>query len=137
MSEEDKIRGEIYNEEAFKQPMLFSGMKYERNITPSDWDLFIDFGGKLFFYGEGKKKPNELTDGQKYSIQHVCDSHEKAGNKSIGFMYWHEIEVPYPVYVKDQTVIKWYYNKKWRLIPEDKRPNVLNFIDAIRKWLKL
>jgi len=137
MSKEDVERGEVYNQEAFEQKMLFSGMKYERNITPSDWDFFIDFGGDLFFYGEGKRKPNDLTIGQRCSIEHVCNSHKKAGNASIGFLFQHNINPPHPVFVKDQPVIKYFWEGQWKTIAEDKTPTVSEFIDKMRKWLKL
>lgn len=134
VSDDTGQRGEIYNTKAFNQPMLFSGMTYERNISPSDWDFFLEFGGKLFFYGEGKKEPSDLTNGQKYSIEHVCDSHSKAQNIAIGFLYQHNVIAPSPVYVKDQTVSKYYFQGHWKITPE--KPTVAEFIDRIIIWCK-
>lgn len=129
---DDRIRGEVYNEEAFNQQMLFSGMRYERNITPSDWDFFLEFSGNLFIYGEGKMKPSDLTTGQKMSLEHVCDSHNKAKNISTGFCYQHEIKAPSPVFVKDQIVLKYYWNGEW-WYPEQKT-TVERFIEHVRTW---
>lgn len=134
VSDDTGQRGEIYSEKAFSQPMLFSGMTYERNISPSDWDFFLEFNGKLFFYGEGKKIPKDLTKGQKSSIEYVCNSHNNAKNIAVGFLYQHNIPAPMPVYVKDQTVTKYYWNSRWYETPE--KPTVAEFIDKIITWCK-
>lgn len=135
MYERDNIeRGEVYNDAAFNQKMLFSGMKYERNITPTDWDLFIDFNGNLFIYGEGKKVPADLTIGQKKSIEHVCNSHSAAGNIAVGFMFEHNVDSSLPVFVKDQLVVKYYWKGKW--INYLDKPSVSNFIDKVLNWCK-
>ena len=134
VSDDTGRRGEIYNEDAFKQPMLYSGMTYERNISPSDWDFFLEFNGNLFIYGEGKRIPGDLTRGQKSSIEHVCNSHNKAGHKAVGFLYQHNVPAPMPVYVKDQTVSKCFWDGQWKDTP--KKPTVAEFIDWVITWCK-
>jgi hypothetical protein len=134
VSDDTGLRGEIYNEDAFKQPMLFSGMTYERNISPSDWDFFLEFNGNLFFYGEGKKAPKDLTTGQRRSIEHTCNSHDKSSHIAIGFFFQHEVPAPKPVYVKDQSVTKYYWKGYWHYT--NPKPTVAEFIDKVISWCK-
>jgi hypothetical protein len=107
-------RGEVYSEELFEQKILFSGMNYHRNITPTDIDLFLDFGGKLFIYGEAKKAPAKLTTGQSKALIHLVNSHVLAGNIAVALFFQHDIPAPKPIYAKDQFVVAYYWNNEWR-----------------------
>lgn len=127
-------RGEVYSEELFEQKLLFSGMTYHRNISPTDIDLFLEFNGNLFIYGECKRSPAKLTTGQEKALTHLVNSHIKAGNMAIALFFQHEVNAPEPVYIKDLPVISYYFNSHWQ------RPNekltVHELINKVINWCK-
>lgn len=127
-------RGEVYSGELFEQKLLFSGMNYHRNITPTDIDLFLDFNGELFIYGEAKKAPAKLTTGQKKALTHLVDSHTTAGHKAIAFFFQHNISAPEPVFAKNQEVIAYYMDGSWNC-PKEKT-TVHELINKMINWCK-
>lgn len=129
---EEKIIAEVYNEGAFNQKLLFSGMVYLRNISPTDIEIFIDFGGKLFVYGEAKKAPYKLTKGQKSALEHQVNSHLKANNVAIAFYFQHNVLYPEPILAKDQLVTEVYWDRVWR--PTIKPMTVHELINEVIKW---
>jgi hypothetical protein len=125
-------RGEVYAPELFDQRLLFIGMEYHRKITPTDIDLFIDFGGHLFIYGEAKRSPHKLTTGQKKALVHLVDSHNSAGHEAIAIFFQHEVDAPISVYVKDLNVVMFYWKGSW-IVPK-KQISVHNLIIHTVNW---
>jgi len=119
----------------FKQSFLFNGLVRHNHISPMDIDMFIDYGGHSFFYGEGKSAGVELTKGQEYAIENIIKSHSKAGHPSIYIVFEHLILNPNsPVIVKDQIVKKIYYTVKnitckWRYFNRER-----TVLDLINWW---
>jgi hypothetical protein len=71
MTEDRRIK----DEQLASQILAFDGMKYG-NCRPTDIDLFIDFGGKMFVYGEAKHFPSNLTTGQRRALEEVVNNAE-------------------------------------------------------------
>jgi hypothetical protein len=74
-------RGVIRNREYSLQVKDFSGLRWG-NITPTDIDipeipLFIDFGNRLFIWGELKHGVSEPTPGQRLAFERICDACER------------------------------------------------------------
>ena len=88
---------EIRNVKYLAQVMDFEGMKYERDIRPTDIDVppisfFLDFGGSRFIFGELKHEPAEMEPGQKLALERLCDTVEAAGVKCYVLFAWHKDE---------------------------------------------
>lgn len=101
-------RGVIKNRSRQKQIHDFSGLKRLRNITPTDVDGLIDYGGKNFIYLEGKVSGNEMFYGQKLALENMVKSHWSAGHPSIAIIYEHWVPVDKDVNVANCTASKIY-----------------------------
>lgn len=66
-------RGDVKYSDRYKQEVDFSGLKFERNITPTDIDGVLDFGGSVFVLIELKFKNAEMPNGQRWCLERVCD----------------------------------------------------------------
>jgi len=146
----------IENEDRARQLMLFNGMARRWDLSPTNIDLFQEYCGKLFIYGEGKLRGKDSLKGQKTAFEHICESHyepefEKTPWLSKHFvwvlMYEHDTPSNQDVMVKDQYVVNVYssINPEWRtpksdeVIPKfilDSNGNitVLNAIIQIENW---
>ena len=100
-----------------------------RGIAPTDIDGLIDYSGNSFVYIEGKSFNTKILKGQQCALEHVIDSHRKAGHDSIAIIFKHEVREG-DVIVKDQLVTD-IYNGKW--IKQTKPVTVLK---AIERWEK-
>lgn len=67
------VRGDVRNPHRYKQEVDFSGLLFERNITPTDVDGVLDFGGRFFVLIELKFQQAELTFGQRLCLERICD----------------------------------------------------------------
>ena len=97
----------INNEARAGQIHKFEGMNLKRKIVPTDIDMFVDFGGRLFIVGEGKYMDAEMTNAQKQAFEALCDTYYTPENESRYHAMWvllyrHEVhDTSEPVYVKD------------------------------------
>lgn len=85
-----KSRGEIRSIEAYKQLNDFSGLLFERKITPTDFDLVIDFGGSEWVLGEIKHKQASVPYGQRLCLTRALEAHYKAKVKALGIIAYHD-----------------------------------------------
>lgn len=99
-------RGVIRNIGRAKQLNDFSGLLRPRNITPTDIDGLIDYGGKAFVYIEGKVKGKNLSEekGQKMALENVILSHWTAQHPSALVLFEHTVPIELPVPVHNQDV---------------------------------
>lgn len=61
------------NKERARQLVSFHNLQYERGITPTDVDLFMDFGNKVFIVGEIKYNNKPCDKGQYLAILRFVD----------------------------------------------------------------
>lgn len=126
---EDIDRGKIRFVDRYKQLISYEGMMRRRKITPTDIDGMIDYNGICFVYIEGKHRDAPMEYGQQKAIEHMVDSHVKAGHPSCAIVFRHDCDADTIIMAKDQYVDKIYYQYEW------KDPNysvtVLGFIE---KW---
>ena len=61
-------RGKIIHKERSLQVKDFSGLQFGK-ITPTDIDMSVDFGGKLFMFAELKSNGAELPAGQRWHLE--------------------------------------------------------------------
>ena len=91
MEYNDKNRGRIQYPGRRKQIVDASGLRYTKNVTPSDGgDLSWDLDGEVFFRVEFKYKGTKAPGGQSVHEKHLFVVFEKAGTPSIYVIAEHE-----------------------------------------------
>jgi len=154
MSEEADL---IKNRKRMKQIHSFNGMQRMRNITPTDIDGLIDYGGCAFVYLEGKLQNAKFMDGQKKALEAVVRSHWRAGHKSMAIVYEHNSPANEEILVCAQFVKaifcleqirelmrvphenskpKFSLNETW-FYPQRETTNVLEAIDMFEKHFNI
>jgi hypothetical protein len=84
----------------------FEGIIRRRGITPTDIDGFIEYGGELFIFFEGKCEGVTMLEGQKSAYKSLIDIIGRGGGLAFCFTFEHErLE---NIIVKDQIVRKVY-----------------------------
>lgn len=125
-------RGDIKFKGRAKQINSFAGLIRRRNITPTDIDGIIDYGGKAFIILEGKYGDAELPKGQKMALENLANTILEAKKKSLVIVYRHYVHnVNDDINVSKQLVSDIYFKKKWFEIGFDK--TVLQIIEIFEK----
>ena len=106
-------RGKIRNENYAKQLRDFSGLRYG-NITPTDIDVFMEFGDKDFVFVEAKYGKADLPLGQKLALERLVDCVGETHRQSLLIIAYHN--VPYSDYVDIAKcgVKEYRSNHQWR-----------------------
>lgn len=121
-------RGDIKFKGRAKQINSFVGLIRRRNITPTDIDGIIDYGGKAFIILEGKYGDAELPKGQKMALENLANTILEAKKKSLVIVYRHHVHnVNDDINVSKQLVSDIYFKRKWFEIGFDK--TVLQIIE--------
>ena len=121
-------RGDIKHRYRAKQINSFAGLIRRRNITPTDIDGIIDYGGKAFIILEGKYGDAELPKGQKMALENLANTILEAKKKSLVIVYRHYVHnVNDDINVSKQLVSDIYFKRKWFEIGFDK--TVLQIIE--------
>lgn len=108
----------ILNRDRAKQLLAYDGMLYGK-CRPTDIDFSMDFGGKVFIFGELKGANAPLTVGQRLHLQFLCDALEKGGAKAYAIVANHDTaDCEHDVMVAQARVTKVYSQGKW-LSPEN------------------
>lgn len=126
------MRGAIYNVERYKQLLDFSGLRFERNITPTDIDMFLDFGGKEFIVGEFKKTGNSMPYGQELALNQLLKNLSRnPRNEVLGFVAEHNTPVDQQI-----NAASCYVAKVWRIRePKWLQPSrPITVKDLIDRW---
>lgn len=113
-------RGEIRNRRYAKQICDFSGMLFENNISPSDIDVFIDFGNKAFVFIEIKYGNNEMPWGQRLALERLCDACWNCGLGSIVLIARHNYDSDKDIDLANCLVSEVRFDYKWEKITEIK-----------------
>ena len=128
--------GEIFNEEAFKQQVLFSGMVYHRRtsnigISPTDIDLMLELNGN-FCMAEIKKEGTYLTTGQKILFKNMAEMCRNSGKQFVAFYCTHNEPAHKPV-LAAYTKVKSYlstYNSDFTELEKE-----MTLDQAIQGWM--
>jgi len=124
-------RGLIRCKKHIKQICAFKGMRW-KNITPTDLDMFIDFGNKLFVFGETKLVGSPLSLGQRLSLERLCVACQSVGIDSMALFTEHNSHGE--EIIMSETIVKeWFYKNKWRTPRSATTCN--QAIEAMRKKL--
>ena len=134
-------RGKIYNIDRYKQLIDFSGLLFHRNITPTDIDGFIDFGGNAFIYMEAKLVEAEVKIGQRIAFENIVKSHERAGHKAVAIIWRHNVPEKEIIQAHTKFVDEYFINHTkhgFYWFSENNNINLLSFIKNITNhWIKM
>lgn len=75
-------RGVIYNRDKKRRLMTFEGLQFG-NITPTDIDAFIDFGGKVYVVIEAKGVGVPVPTGQRIALERLLHKLGEPPSKAI------------------------------------------------------
>ena len=126
--EQSYERGDIKFKGRAKQLNSFYGMIRRRNITPTDIDGIIDYGGKAFVILEGKYGDAELPKGQKMALENLANTILSANKRVVVIIYRHFVhDTNKDINVSKQLVSDIYFKRKWDKITVEK--NVLEVIE--------
>lgn len=81
-------KGKAHSPHLSTQVRDFSGLRW-RNITPTDIDCSIDFGGKLFVFVEAKLPGVTLPYGQRLHLERLTDAITESGRYAIAIVCEH------------------------------------------------
>lgn len=105
---------EILYANRLKQAMDFGGMRYHRNIRPSDIDGVIDFGGNLFIFIEGKVTGTPESVGQNRMLETLADTIQEAGKECVVIYFNHNTPTDEVVDVQNGNCYKRYYKREYK-----------------------
>ena len=94
-----------------EQLLSFVGLRWGK-ITPTDFDLFIDFGGRGFVLGEIKYRDAPLHRGQELALERAADAWDKAGIPTLTLVASHSTDIG-DVIVADASVVRFRWKGQW------------------------
>jgi hypothetical protein len=128
-------RGEIENRARRQQIADMRGLLWGK-ITPTDIDGFLDFGGRLFVFFEGKYNLAKVGHGQRLALENACIAMNCApGRVAIAIICDHFVEnTEVDIVSADMIVREWFHPKvgEWRTT-NGKEFLLKEFIDRLRK----
>lgn len=105
-------RGKIQYRERWAQGRDFSGLRF-LNITPTDVDVLVEFGDKIFIVGEIKTGDTPLSMGQETALTRLTDAIAETGRQSMFFVARHNTPVWQDVDVSAAIVERIRFNQAW------------------------
>ena len=102
-------RGAVRDLVAYTQPKNYTKLRYGK-ISPTDIDLFLDFGNKAFVFLELKHYAVRMPDGQRLGLERLCDG---CGRSAILLLAIHANTSTEMVQVHELNVEKYRYKKAW------------------------
>lgn len=122
-------RGEVFNRARYKQVVDFSGLQFERGITPTDVDGVLDFNNDEWVFFEIKYGDTAVPYGQKLALTRIVDSLESTGKPSVLLVARHLVSPELDVLAHECKVTEYYWRGVWRV------PKVeLNLRQAVELW---
>ena len=123
------IRGAIRNPEHARQLRDFSGLQFERGITPTDIDGFVEFNGEVFIFFELKHIKGKMPSGQRMALERLVDAIAPP-RKAILLIGRHETGMGDLIATADCRVAAYRYNGQWHT-PQ----SLISLRDAIEKFI--
>ena len=109
----------------------FVGLNRRRGITPTDIDGFIDYGGNAFVYFDAKVEGVPVSVGQRRAYENIVNSHRKAGNRAVAFIFRHNTPHEESVIASEGIVDEVYTTAGWRKNQDGQ--TVIELIEEIEK----
>ncbi len=121
-------RGKITFRDRALQVRDYSGLQFERNITPSDIDGAVDFDGRCFVFIELKLSGAPFPYGQRLLYERICDRMTTIQTTCAVIVAEHSTPISEEINCAAASVISIRWNGKW-YTPK----NHLNVRGAIEK----
>lgn len=125
----DNGRGVIRHRERARQLVDYSGMRFERNITPTDVDGLwagaydavpvpvpglLEFSGHHVFLFEFKLEGAPMPNGQRMALERVVGGLQRGGDFAYAIVCEHNEHDPArDIDAATATVVRIYHNRKW------------------------
>lgn len=110
-------RGVIRNRDWGKQLRDFSSLIFERGITPTDIDAFIEFDNEIFIFIEAKHGGSSMQRGQQLALERLTDAIELNDDKhSILIIATHDIPHDKDIELGNCLVSRYRQEGKWNTI---------------------
>lgn len=131
------MRGVIRNRGAAQQIRDFSGLRWG-NITPTDIDMFVDFGNKSFVIAEAKYNDAKIPNGQQCALTRLADRAQGGGAEVLLVVVSHQ-ETSADIDYATLPVFCIYYGGHWlwmgrRGTPWELRELIDTFKDFVESW---
>ena len=128
-------RGVIRNKEIARILRDFSSLKFERNITPTDIDGFVEFDDKCYVFIETKYKEAKVIWGQRLALQRLVDTISDTQKAAILIIATHNIEpnTEELIDVGNCQVTEYRTKKKWHSV--NGSLTVRKLIDQYKKYV--
>lgn len=119
----------LHNRDYASQLKIFAGLKWGA-ISPTDIDVFLDFGDRLFVFVEVKHGGGMPPTGQRIALERVCDACISPTRTSVALIAAHSSDGD--IVIKDLEVDRYRWNQRWI------RPNTSTTVhDAINRFRQL
>lgn len=103
----------------------FSGLKFD-NISPMDFDAFLEFKNKVFIFIETKFNKAEMPIGQRLALERVCDATHSETRNAFVFVTTHNDAED--IDLAKTIVTEYRFNGQWR------KPKIsITLFDAIER----
>lgn len=112
-----ELRGSYNHSDKGRQLLLFDGLSFGGNVTPTDIDGLIEWHDRKLVLLEIKMKNVNVPRGQKLALQRLVDDSTRCGKDSIAVIADHSVfDSKQDIQVADCTVREIYYGKEhqWR-----------------------
>lgn len=123
----------IRNREYKQQICDFSSLRWG-SICPTDIDLCVEFGGKLFVIAEAKFGDAQISKGQGLALERLTDAihNPSKGIHAVAFLVSHKDSGD--IDMGKTVVTKYRYNNRWQL-PTNPNATLLDGINTFRQHL--
>lgn len=106
-------RGKVRNRDHAAQLRDFSGLRFG-NITPTDVDAIVEFGGRLFIFVELKYGDAELPRGQRLCLERISDAINAPPNRRSIVLVAKHNDATGDVDCAAAKVVEYRWNGVWR-----------------------
>lgn len=131
------IPGSIRNLEQYKQAKLLdmTGFGFERNISPTDIDFFVEISCKEFVLGEYKRAGAVKQKGQLDAFTNLLKMLNNSGVLVLGFWAEHEVPTEQIIVAREVKVVDIWCTQcpEWTSL-RDYDVSVLSLIQKWRTW---
>jgi hypothetical protein len=125
------IPGLIRDLEKYKQAKLldYSGFGFERSISPTDIDFFVEIKNQEFIYGEFKFLNSDLPYGQRTAMSNMLRAMSST-KKVLGFIAHHNTPPNEVIIARNSLIIEvWTSKTGWVIQPER-----ITVMEQIQRW---
>jgi hypothetical protein len=123
------MRGEVRSIGRYKQLLDFSGLNFERNITPTDIDMFLDLGAAEFVITEYKLDGHSTPTGQRRALTELLKALSGSGI-ALGVVAVHSSPAHQMIDAARCIVVEYWSGGQWRTL--GRKVTVRELIDRWR-----